>query len=68
MEFKDSLTAFNAQKTGNFEGKGALNCKISTLIFKALSNGGVQHHLIQTSGENLMLVHKVYIKKLRKIS
>jgi phosphoribosylaminoimidazole-succinocarboxamide synthase len=67
MEFKDSLTAFNAQKTGNFEGKGALNCKISTLIFKALSNGGVLHHLIQTSGENLMLVHKTKIIPLEVV-
>ena len=32
MEFKDSLTAFNALKIGEFSGKGALNCKISTLI------------------------------------
>ncbi|MDR2636146.1 MAG: phosphoribosylaminoimidazolesuccinocarboxamide synthase, partial [Campylobacteraceae bacterium] len=29
-EFKDDLTAFNAQKKGNEKGKGELNCKIST--------------------------------------
>lgn len=32
-EFKDDLTAFNAEKRGNESGKGALNCKISTEIF-----------------------------------
>jgi phosphoribosylaminoimidazole-succinocarboxamide synthase len=29
-EFKDDLTAFNAQKKGEENGKGALNCQIST--------------------------------------
>ena len=29
-EFKDDLTAFNAEKKGSESGKGALNCKIST--------------------------------------
>ena len=32
-EFKDDLTAFDAQKRGNEAGKGALNNKISTQLF-----------------------------------
>lgn len=67
MEFKDSLTAFNAQKTGQFAGKGALNCKISTLIFKALSDGQIQHHLIETTGENFMLVQRTNIIPLEVV-
>ena len=34
--FKDELTAFNALKKGQFAKKGEINCKISTLIFKAI--------------------------------
>ena len=67
MEFKDSLTAFNAQKKGNFEGKGSLNCKISTLIFKELRENGVNHHWISTDGENLMTVQKTRIIPLEVV-
>ena len=35
-EFKDDLTAFNAQKKGSESGKGALNCKISKILFELL--------------------------------
>ena len=35
-EFKDDLTAFDAQKRGNEAGKGALNNKISTQLFNLL--------------------------------
>ena len=34
IEFKDDATAFNALKKEKFEGKGKLNCLISTSIFK----------------------------------
>lgn len=67
MEFKDSLTAFNALKKGNFEGKGALNCKISTLLFKALSQKQIAHHWLETSGENLMLVKRTKIIPLEVV-
>lgn len=67
MEFKDSLTAFNAQKKGQFAGKGALNCKISTLLFKFLSKSNIHHHWIETSGENLMLVKKTKIIPLEVV-
>ena len=39
--FKDDLTAFNAEKKGSESGKGALNCKISTEIFKLLEKHGI---------------------------
>ncbi len=38
IEFKDDATAFNALKKAKFEGKGKLNCQISSKIFKFLSN------------------------------
>ena len=36
--FKDDATAFNALKKAKFEGKGKLNCLISSKIFEVLIN------------------------------
>ena len=36
IEFKDDATAFNALKRAKFEGKGQLNCQISSRIFELL--------------------------------
>ena len=60
-EFKDDLTAFNAQKRGNEEGKGALNCKISSEIFKLLETKGIRTHYKETLADNLMLCQFVEI-------
>ena len=60
-EFKDDLTAFNAQKRGNEKGKGALNCQISTELFKLLENAGIATHFIKRLGEDQMLCKRVKI-------
>jgi len=60
-EFKDDLTAFNAQKKSNESGKGALNNEISTLIFKELMDNGIKTHFLEKLNENDMLVKKVSI-------
>ncbi|MDR2790136.1 MAG: phosphoribosylaminoimidazolesuccinocarboxamide synthase [Campylobacteraceae bacterium] len=60
-EFKDDLTAFNAQKKGNEKGKGELNCKISTQLFEILTKEGIKTHLIKTLDENSQLIKKVSI-------
>ena len=60
-EFKDDLTAFNAEKKGSEQGKGILNCKISTEIFKLLENNGIKTHYVQTLADNLMLCRFVKI-------
>lgn len=67
MEFKDSLTAFNALKKGEFKGKGELNCQISTLIFHCLSKAGIKHHWIETRDKNKMLVEKTEIIPLEVV-
>jgi len=67
MEFKDSLTAFNAQKKGQFQGKGKLNCLISTHIFKVLSANGISHHWIKTENDNQMIVQKTQIIPLEVV-
>jgi len=56
-EFKDDLTAFNGEKKSSEAGKGALNNKISTELFKLLNSKGVQTHFIKMLDDNHML-HK----------
>jgi phosphoribosylaminoimidazole-succinocarboxamide synthase len=60
-EFKDDLTAFNAEKKGSESGKGALNCKISSELFSFLEEHGVKTHLVETLDDNHQLVKKVQI-------
>ncbi len=66
-EFKDDLTAFNAQKKGNEKGKGSLNCQISTIIFKLLEQNGIKTHFIESLGENSMLCKRVQIIPLEVV-
>jgi len=56
-EFKDDLTAFNGEKKSIQSGKGALNNKISTELFKLLNNKGIPTHFIDNIDDNNML-HK----------
>ena len=41
IEFKDDATAFNALKKAKFEGKGKLNCLISSKIFELLIKNNI---------------------------
>jgi len=66
-EFKDDLTAFNAQKKGNEAGKGALNCKISTQLFHLLEKEGIKTHLVKTIDDSSQLVKKVNIIPLEVV-
>ncbi len=56
-EFKDSLTAFNGEKKDTQEGKGALNNKISTILFEYLNSKGIPTHFVKMLDDNHML-HK----------
>lgn len=60
-EFKDDLTAFNAEKKGSEAGKGKLNCKISTELFHLLEKQGIATHLVETISENEQVVKKCKI-------
>ena len=60
-EFKDDLTAFNAEKRGSEKGKGALNCKISTALFYLLEKNGIKTHLIKVLSPTQQLVKKCEI-------
>ncbi len=57
-EFKDALTAFDAQKTSSETGKGALNCKISANLFKLLEENGIKTHFVECISENEMVIKK----------
>jgi len=64
-EFKDDLTAFNGGKKSSEEGKGALNNKISTELFKYLNKKGVPSHFVEMLDDNHMLHKKadvIYIE------
>jgi len=61
VEFKDDATAFNAQKKAQLAGKGAVNCRISALIFEHLERCGVPTHYRGVDGSNWMLVRPVQV-------
>ncbi len=61
LEFKDSLTAFNAQKKGSFENKGSINRDIAVLIFQYLKSKGIPSHFIERIEDRGMLVQQVEI-------
>ena len=58
-EFKDDLTAFNGEKKSSESGKGALNNKISTELFKLLEENGIPTHFVKMLDDNHMLHKKV---------
>jgi len=58
-EFKDDLTAFNGEKKSSEAGKGALNNKISTELFKLLEENGIPTHFVKMMDDNHMLHKKV---------
>ncbi len=67
MEFKDSLTAFNALKKGSFDQKGPLNRDIASLIFSYLKDLGIDSHWVRDEGERGMVTKKVEIIPLEVV-
>lgn len=65
--YKDSLTAFNAQKKGDFSEKGQINNQITTLIFQFLKQKGVESHWVESPDENVMVAKKVEIIPLEVV-
>lgn len=67
QEFKDSLTAFNAQKKGSFENKGRINRDITSLVFRFLEKKGVKSHRIADLGESEMVTQKLDMLKVEVV-
>ncbi len=61
IEFKDDATAFNALKKAQFQGKGELNCLISSKIFKFLIKNGIPTHFISLRNKNSIIAQKIKI-------
>ncbi len=66
-EFKDDLTAGNGAMKSSEEGKGALNNKISTELFKLLNSKGIPTHFVEMLDENHMLHKKCDVIKIEVI-
>ena len=61
IRFKDLTTAFHSIKKAVLNGKGAVNCQISSLIFRKLEEQGIPTHYIATVGDCEQLCEKVEI-------
>ena len=59
--FKDDATAFNALKKAKFEGKGKLNCLISSKIFEVLINNNIPTHFVELKNENSFIAKKIEV-------
>ena len=61
IEFKDDATAFNALKKAKFEGKGELNCLISSKIFEFLIKNKIPTHYIGLKDKTSIIAQKIKI-------
>ena len=61
VEFKDDATAFNAQKRGTVQGKGAVNNAVTAKVFEMLADEGVPTHFVKKLSEREQLVKAVEI-------
>lgn len=67
VEYKDSLTAFNAQKLGSFAAKGILNRNITARVFKFMKSKNIDNHWVENRGEREMICRKVEIVPLEVV-
>jgi phosphoribosylaminoimidazole-succinocarboxamide synthase len=66
-DFKDDVTAFNAQKRDSISGKGEVNCTISSKLFEKLEACGIKTHYITSIAPNQMLVKTLKIIPLEVV-
>ncbi|GIO22800.1 phosphoribosylaminoimidazolesuccinocarboxamide synthase [Oceanobacillus sp. J11TS1] len=67
LSYKNDATAFNGEKKAQFYGKGRLNNEISSLLFKALEDKGIQSHFIKRLDSSTQIVQKTDIIPLEVI-
>ena len=65
--YKDDATAFNAQKRGTIQGKGAINCQITAVLFDWLGSMDIPTHYIDSPEPNQMRVKAVTIVPLEVV-
>ncbi len=61
VDYKDDATAFNGLKKGTISGKGAVNNKVSNLLFQMLEKNGIETHYIEQISDRETFVKKVQI-------
>lgn len=67
VSYKDDATAFNGQKKGTIQGKGAINNQMSNLLMAALERQGVPTHLVRELNARETLVKRASIVPLEVI-
>ena len=67
VSYKDDATAFNGLKKGTIVGKGAINNRITNLLFQKIESDGVPTHFIQELNDRESTVRKVEIVPLEVI-
>ncbi|SKC54030.1 phosphoribosylaminoimidazolesuccinocarboxamide synthase [Maledivibacter halophilus] len=67
IEYKDDATAFNGVKKGTILGKGIINNKMSSLLFKLLEEKGIPTHFLEFLNDREMIVKNVKIIPLEVI-
>lgn len=65
--YKDDATAFNGQKRAQIGGKGVVNNKISSQLFRYLGAHGIPTHFLAELSDREMLVKQVEIVPLEVI-
>ncbi len=68
VEYKDSLTAFNALKKSSFSGKGAINAQITSLLYRRLQEQGVTTHWLEDVNPCEMICKKVQVIPLEVVT
>jgi phosphoribosylaminoimidazole-succinocarboxamide synthase len=68
VEYKDSLTAFNAQKKSSFAGKGAINAQITSLLYRRLQAEGIKTHWLEDIDANNMVCQKLKVIPLEVVT
>ena len=67
VSYKDDATAFNGLKKGTIVGKGAINNRMTNLLFQKIEKEGVPTHFIQELNDRETAVRKVEIVPLEVI-
>ena len=67
VAYKDDATAFNGQKKGTIQGKGAINNRMTNLLMSRLEREGIPTHLVEALSARETLVQKVSIVPLEVI-
>ena len=67
VEFRDDITAFDAEKHDQVAGKGVVNCKISAKLFEVLTEHRIENHFVRLHSDNEMICRKVEIVPIEVI-